>query len=56
MMGEAKINPGTGIVFNMTPSPGASSCLENAEKDMRLVVEYLAANIDEDKLQRVLHH
>jgi malate dehydrogenase (quinone) len=56
MMGEAKINPGTGIVFNMTPSPGASSCLENAEKDMRLVVEHLAANIDEEKLQRVLHH
>ncbi|MGO2501815.1 MAG: FAD-dependent oxidoreductase, partial [Cobetia marina] len=31
VMGEAKINPGTGIVFNMTPSPGGTSCLGNAE-------------------------
>ena len=55
MLGEAKINPGNGIVFNMTPSPGASSCLENAEIDMRLIVDYLGANIDEQKLQSTLH-
>jgi malate dehydrogenase (quinone) len=55
MLGEAKINPGNGIVFNMTPSPGATSCLENAELDMRLVVGFLGANIDEQKLQQVLH-
>lgn len=54
MLGEAKINPGTGIVFNMTPSPGATSCLENAEIDMRLVVGCLGANIDEDKLNAIL--
>ncbi|PCJ32472.1 MAG: malate:quinone oxidoreductase [Gammaproteobacteria bacterium] len=55
MLGEAKINPGTGIIFNMTPSPGASSCLVNAEVDMRLITEHLSAVIDEDKLQAVLH-
>ena len=55
MLGEAKINPGNGIIFNMTPSPGATSCLENAELDMRLVVGFLGANIDEQKLQQVLH-
>lgn len=55
MMGEAKINPGNGIVFNMTPSPGASSCLVNAEIDMRMLVDYLGANIDEKRLQQVLH-
>lgn len=55
MLGEAKINPGTGIVFNMTPSPGGTSCLNNAETDMRLVATKLGANIDEDKLKRVLH-
>ncbi|MDH5358255.1 MAG: FAD-dependent oxidoreductase, partial [Gammaproteobacteria bacterium] len=55
MLGEAKINPGNGIIFNMTPSPGASSCLENAEIDMRLIVDYLGANIDEQKLQSTLH-
>jgi len=54
MLGEAKINPGTGIVFNMTPSPGATSCLENAEIDMRLVVGRLGANIDEAKLSAIL--
>jgi malate dehydrogenase (quinone) len=54
MLGEAKINPGNGIVFNMTPSPGATSCLENAELDMRLVASRLGAEIDEDKITRVL--
>ncbi|VAW97593.1 Malate:quinone oxidoreductase [hydrothermal vent metagenome] len=50
LMGEAKITPGNGIVFNMTPSPGATSCLDNAEKDLRHVCGYLGATIDEDKL------
>ena len=54
MLGEAKINPGTGIVFNMTPSPGGTSCLENAETDMRLIATRLQANIDESKLQATL--
>ncbi|NOQ81932.1 MAG: FAD-dependent oxidoreductase [Methylophaga sp.] len=55
MMGEAKISPSNGIIFNMTPSPGASSCLANAEVDMRLIVSYLDAEIDEQKLQQLLH-
>ena len=55
MLGEAKINPDNGIIFNMTPSPGATSCLENAELDMRLVAGFLGAKIDEQKLQQVLH-
>jgi len=55
MLGEAKINPGNGIIFNMTPSPGASSCLVNAETDMRLIIEHLGARIDEEKLQKILH-
>ncbi|MTI64089.1 FAD-dependent oxidoreductase [Methylophaga sp.] len=55
MLGEAKINPGTGIVFNMTPSPGATSCLENAELDMRFVAGRLGAKIDDARLNAVLH-
>lgn len=55
LLGEAKINPGSGIVFNMTPSPGGTSCLENAEKDMRLIVQKLQASIEEAKLARTLH-
>ncbi len=53
-LGEAKINPGTGIIFNMTPSPGATSCLANGEKDMRSIVEHLGCQLDEAKLDQEL--
>ncbi len=46
-MGEAKIDPGNGIIFNMTPSPGATSCLHNAEKDMRIIAQQLGCQIDD---------
>jgi len=49
MLGEASINSGEGIIFNMTPSPGATSCLGNAERDLRYVVQYLGKNFDEEK-------
>ena len=39
-MGEAKI-VGDNIIFNITPSPGASVCLKNAENDARKVVGFL---------------
>ncbi|WP_121741544.1 FAD-dependent oxidoreductase [Natronorubrum halophilum] len=39
-MGEAKII-GDDIIFNITPSPGASTCLKNAVKDTHRVVEFL---------------
>lgn len=55
LLGEAKINPGNGIVFNMTPSPGGTSCLENAEKDMRLIAQRLGAQINENLLQTKLY-
>lgn len=45
-MGEVKIIDGHGVVFNMTPSPGGTSCLGNAEQDMRLVAEHLGARVD----------
>ena len=50
-MGEAKINPGNGAIFNMTPSPGGTSCMENAEIDMRIIAKHLGATIDEDALR-----
>lgn len=52
-LGEAKINTGQGLVFNMTPSPGATSCLGNAEKDMRIIAEYLGCQIDEQAFRRI---
>ena len=54
LMGEAKINSGIGAIFNMTPSPGGTSCLENAEIDLRTIAEHLGANIDETALQNDL--
>ncbi|MBU1193174.1 MAG: FAD-dependent oxidoreductase [Gammaproteobacteria bacterium] len=54
LMGEAKINPGNGVIFNMTPSPGGTSCLENAEIDMRAIAEFLGATIDEQAFKTEL--
>lgn len=54
VMGEAKINTGTGAIFNMTPSPGGTSCLENAEIDLRTIAEHLGARIDEEALLKDL--
>lgn len=51
LMGEAKIDTGIGAIFNMTPSPGGTSCLENAEIDLRTITAYLGASIDETALQ-----
>jgi malate dehydrogenase (quinone) len=45
-MGEVKIIDGQGIVFNITPSLGGTSCLGNAEQDMRLVADHLGARVD----------
>lgn len=54
MLGEASINPGTGIIFNMTPSPGATSCLGNAERDTKIICEYIGAKFDEKKFLKEL--
>ena len=54
LMGEAKINTKNGLIFNMTPSPGGTSCMENAEIDMRIICEYLGATIDEEKFAKEL--
>jgi len=39
-MGEAKI-VGDDIIFNITPSPGASTCLKNAMRDTHTLLEFL---------------
>lgn len=50
MLGEASITEIPGIIFNMTPSPGATSCLGNALRDTKIVCEYLGAKFNEDHL------
>jgi malate dehydrogenase (quinone) len=39
-MGEAKLS-GDKIIFNITPSPGASTCLGNAYTDTIKIMEFL---------------
>lgn len=45
-VGQTKISDGQAMVFNVTPSPGGTNCLGNAEQDMRMVAEHLGARID----------
>ncbi|MBP7992834.1 MAG: FAD-dependent oxidoreductase [Candidatus Magasanikbacteria bacterium] len=40
LLGEGKII-GENIIFNMTPSPGASVCLYNAGRDVETIMEFL---------------
>jgi len=54
MLGEASINPGTGIIFNMTPSPGATSCLGNAERDTKMICTYLNKRFNQDEFNKDL--
>ena len=42
-MGEAKI-VGDKIIFNITPSPGASTCLQNALEDTERLIEFLGTD------------
>ena len=48
LLGEAKITD-AGIVFNMTPSPGASSSLSIAHQDAARICAYLGAAFNEEK-------
>ncbi|MBW4546614.1 MAG: FAD-dependent oxidoreductase [Symplocastrum torsivum CPER-KK1] len=47
-LGEAKI-VGENILFNITPSPGASTCLQNAEYDTEKILEFLGQDYTFDK-------
>ena len=49
LLGEARIGENPGIIFNMTPSPGATSCLGNALRDAKSACEYLGASFDDAK-------
>jgi malate dehydrogenase (quinone) len=46
MLGQAEIDPGNGIRFNITPSPGATTCLGNAEQDLLRIQQHLGCRFD----------
>jgi len=55
LLGEGKIAPqGGSIIFNITPSPGGTTCLGNGLIDMRSICNKLGATINEKKLKEVL--
>jgi malate dehydrogenase (quinone) len=47
-MGEAKLS-GEKIIFNITPSPGASTCLGNAYSDAQEIIKFLDSRFKFDK-------
>jgi len=47
-MGEAKLS-GDKIIFNITPSPGASTCLGNAYSDTQKIMEFLGSRFKFNK-------
>ncbi len=54
IMGERKIKTDGGLMFNMTPSPGATSCLENAILDANEICNFLGATLDSDRFYQEL--
>lgn len=46
ILGQAEIDPGQGIRFNVTPSPGATTCLGNAEQDLLRIQQHLGCHVD----------
>ena len=48
LLGEAKIDTKKGIIFNMTPSPGATSCLDTAIEDTKTICSYLHKKFNEE--------
>ncbi|HEY4474970.1 MAG TPA: FAD-dependent oxidoreductase [Candidatus Paceibacterota bacterium] len=54
-MGDASL-VGDRIIFNTTPSPGASVCLGNAHRDAKRIVEFLGQgyHFDEEAFQKEL--
>ena len=54
MLGEASINTKNGLIFNMTPSPGATSCLGNAHRDLLQIVDHLKLNFNQKQFSKDL--
>ena len=53
VIGESKIME-DGIIFNITPSPGASSSLANSMQDVNKIADYLDSSVDSGKMKKEL--
>ncbi|MDA3042713.1 MULTISPECIES: FAD-dependent oxidoreductase [unclassified Campylobacter] len=54
LLGEARIDDNNGVIFNMTPSPGATSCFGNAERDAISICSFLGKKFDAEKFENEL--
>jgi malate dehydrogenase (quinone) len=54
LLGSARIGSDEGLLFNVTPSPGATSCLANAGEDARRIAGYLGRSFHEEKFRQEL--
>lgn len=50
VLGEATINPGGGVLFNITPSPGASTCLGMAYQNAQEIAQHLGRTFDKTRI------
>ncbi|MBC8201541.1 MAG: FAD-dependent oxidoreductase [Planctomycetes bacterium] len=53
LMGAAKFSDGDGVIFNMTPSPGATSAFANAAEDLVTVTKYLDRQINAESFKAI---
>ncbi len=54
MLGEGKIKKG-GLVFNITPSPGASSCMKIAFDDAVYITNHIGAKFYRERFMHTFH-
>jgi malate dehydrogenase (quinone) len=54
MLGEVCIPARPGLSFNVTPSPGGTCCLGNAERDALAIRDHLGCQFDHARLVREL--
>uniref|UniRef100_B8HRT2 malate dehydrogenase (quinone) n=1 Tax=Cyanothece sp. (strain PCC 7425 / ATCC 29141) TaxID=395961 RepID=B8HRT2_CYAP4 len=54
ILGQAAIAPDAGLRFNITPSPGATTCLANAEQDAIQIHHYLGCEFAQERFEAEL--
>lgn len=54
LLGEIRIEAMPGLSFNVTPSPGGTCCLGNAQRDAEAIAVRLGCRFDRQRLEREL--
>ncbi len=52
ILGEAHIDTDEGLIFNITPSPGASTCLQNSLRDSQKICQYFDMDFSQDEFNK----